>query len=69
MTKFISLANDNPNVRLESFAQVEEAILRLGGTYNDMPLFDASQISGNATRIYSILLAISLMQLSESVIS
>jgi len=41
MTKFISLANENPNARLESFAKVEEAILRLGGTYHAMPLFDA----------------------------
>ncbi|HEX9975065.1 MAG TPA: DNA methyltransferase, partial [bacterium] len=40
MTKFVSLANDNPGSRLESFARVEEAILRLAGNYNDMPLFE-----------------------------
>jgi SAM-dependent methyltransferase len=40
MTKFVSLANDNPGSRLESFARVEEAILRLAGNYHDMPLFE-----------------------------
>lgn len=38
-TKFISLANDNPDSRLESFERVEETILRLVGNYHGLPLF------------------------------
>jgi len=41
MTKFVSLANDSLNSRVESFERVEEAILRIAGNYHDMPLFES----------------------------